>query len=130
MQMAFRKKLLFIVLIFISLLSLFPRAVEILNKNYVFGLDQGRDYLAVKKIVEDHKLTLIGPELGNGYSGISYVFHGPIYYYFLSIPFLLTGGDRMEGLCSCFYLALVQLSCHTSLGSGYTVKWADGYLHF
>ncbi|OGH18803.1 MAG: hypothetical protein A3D75_01425 [Candidatus Levybacteria bacterium RIFCSPHIGHO2_02_FULL_37_18] len=106
MQMAFRKKLLFIVLIFISLLSLFPRAVEILNKNYVFGLDQGRDYLAVKKIVEDHKLTLIGPELGNGYSGISYVFHGPIYYYFLSIPFLLTGGDPYGGVVLMFLFGI------------------------
>lgn len=106
MRVEFRKKLSIILFVLIVLLSLFPRAVEVINKNYVFGLDQGRDYLAVKDIVVNHKFTLIGPELGNGYSGISFVFHGPFYYYLLSIPFLLTGGDPYGGVVLMFLFGL------------------------
>lgn len=88
----------YICLLLIIFLTIFPRAVETLNKNYVFGYDQGRDYLAVKSIVIDHKPALIGAELGAGYSGISYVFHGPFYYYLLSIPFVIFKGDPYGGV--------------------------------
>lgn len=100
------KKLYIVIFLLILLLSLFPRVVEVINKNCVFGLDQGRDYLAVRDIVVNHKFTLIGPELGNGYSGISFVFHGPFYYYFLSLPFLLTGGDPYGGVVLMFLFGL------------------------
>ena len=47
------------------------RSVEILSNNYLFGFDQGRDYLAVKSIIEDGKLTLIGSEIGAGAAGFN-----------------------------------------------------------
>lgn len=93
------EKILFIILIFLILfLSLFPRAVDTLNQNPIFGFDQGREYLAARNIVVNHKLMLIGTELGAGSAGISGLFHGPIYYYFLTIPFILFNGNPAGGI--------------------------------
>lgn len=116
MQTVIHRKLFFFSLVFIFILSFFPRAVEVINKNYVFGLDQGRDYLAVKNMVVNHKFTLIGSELGNGYSGISYVFHGPFYYYFLSIPFFLTNGDPYSGIVLMFLFGVGSVALAYVIG--------------
>ena len=79
--------LLLIITLLIIFLALFPRSIDFLNGNPIFGFDQGRDYLAVKDIVINHKLTLIGAELGAGSAGISGIFQGPFYYYFLAMPY-------------------------------------------
>lgn len=87
-------KILFVLLfVLLALLYLFPRFVDVLNQNPLFTFDQGREYLAARSIVQDHKLILIGTELGAGSAGINGIFHGPIYYYFLTIPFVLFGGN-------------------------------------
>ena len=52
-----------------------------------FYYDQGRDALEVQKILHGH-LTLIGPT-----TGIDGLFHGPLYYYFLTPLYFLTGGN-------------------------------------
>ncbi len=44
--------------------------------------DEGRDVLVVKRILVDHKLTLLGPT-----ASVGGFFLGPIYYYFM-LPFL------------------------------------------
>lgn len=44
--------------------------------------DEGRDVLVVKRMIVDHKLTLLGPT-----ASVGGFFLGPIYYYFM-IPFL------------------------------------------
>ncbi len=44
--------------------------------------------MAVKSIIYDHHLTLIGP-----YTSLQGIFQGPVWYYLLSIPTLLSGGD-------------------------------------
>lgn len=66
------KKFWFIVGI-ILIFAAIPRAVELISHNYLFGFDQGNFMLAVKHIVVDHKLTLIGVEVGN----IGGFFQGP-----------------------------------------------------
>jgi len=53
------------------------RLVETLTGNYVFGFDQGLDFLAARSIAVDHKITLIGSEAGAGFAGLPGVFHGP-----------------------------------------------------
>lgn len=104
------KKTIFILLsCLIFLLALFPRSVEVLNKNYLFTFDQGRDYSAVKRIVVDKKLTLIGAEIGAGSAGISYVFHGPFYYYFLAVPFAFLKGDPYGGLILMFLFSIASV---------------------
>lgn len=95
----------FIILLLVGL-TLFPRMVEVLNHNPIFGFDQGRDYLAVKNIVVDHKLTLIGEELGAGSAGINGIFQGPFYYYFLAVPFILSNGDPYSGLVLMFLFSV------------------------
>lgn len=90
-------------------LGILLRSVEILNKNYLFGFDQGRDYLAVRNIVVNHKLTLIGSEIGGGVAGFRGIFQGPFHYYFLSIPFFLTGGDPYSGVVVTFVYGVVTI---------------------
>lgn len=105
-----------VLLILILGISLLSRSIEVLNKNYIFGFDQGRDYLAVKNIVIDHKFTLIGSEVGAGAAGLSGIFQGPLHYYFLSIPFVLTKGDPYGGLVLMFVLSMVSVAFSYILG--------------
>ena len=44
--------------------------------------DEGRDVLIVKRMIVDHKFTLLGPT-----ASVGGFFLGPIYYYFM-LPFL------------------------------------------
>jgi len=78
------------------------RAVEVVGGNYLFGFDQGRDYLAAYNIVENHKFTLIGSEIGAGSAGLNGIFHGPGYYYLISLMYLLFHGDPYGGLVLMF----------------------------
>lgn len=86
--------------------GLILRSVEVLNRNYVFGFDQGLEYLMVKKIVVDHKLTLVGAESGGGYSGFQGIFHGPGYQYLLTIPFVLFHGDPYGAMVFIYLLGI------------------------
>lgn len=112
------KKLLIIgSVIWLIFLSFVPRSVEVINKNPIFLLDQGRDYLAVRDIVVNHKLTLIGSELGGGMAGFQGVFHGPFHFYFLSIPFLLFNGDPHGGLLLMFLFGLLTIAMGFAFGT-------------
>lgn len=44
--------------------------------------DEGRDVLVVKRMIVDHKLTLLGP-----ITSVGNIYMGPVYYYFM-VPFL------------------------------------------
>ncbi|OGH32568.1 MAG: hypothetical protein A2953_03360 [Candidatus Levybacteria bacterium RIFCSPLOWO2_01_FULL_36_54] len=108
---AFHKSIIFKFFIYILLFSalisgIALRSVEVINKNFLFGFDQGRDYLAVKNIVVDHKLTLIGSEIGAGVAGFSGIFHGPFYYYLLAFPFLIFSGDPYGGMVLMYILGI------------------------
>lgn len=85
------------------------RSIELLNKNPLFGFDQGRDYLAVSRILDEHKLTLIGAEVGAGFAGINGLFHGPFYYYFLAIPYIFLKGDPYGGVILMFFFGVSTL---------------------
>ncbi len=91
--------LLFVLILVVGAL---PRAIELLNHNYLFGFDQGLFFQAVKQIVVNHKPALIGSEVG-GQGGF---FQGPGWYYLLSIPFFLTGGDPFGAMVLMFLLGL------------------------
>lgn len=114
-------------IILLIFLSLFPRSIDVLNGNPVFGFDHGRDYLAVKHIVIDHKLTLIGAELGAGAAGFSYLFQGPGYYYLLVIPFLIFNGNPVGGVIVMLILGLATIV----FGYYFTTKllgWKAGFI--
>ncbi|MBI2028391.1 MAG: glycosyltransferase family 39 protein [Candidatus Levybacteria bacterium] len=98
--------ILYIILFFALASGIILRSVEVVNRNYLFGFDQGRDYLAVKNIVLDHKLTLIGSEIGAGVAGFSGIFHGPFFYYLLGFPFLFFNGDPYGGMVLMYILGI------------------------
>ena len=72
----------------IFLLGILLRFQETISNNFLFLIDQGRDMMAVKRIVFDHSLTLIGP-----YTSLQGVFQGPLWYYLLAVPTIILGGN-------------------------------------
>lgn len=70
-----------IILGIIILIATFLRLYRIEDYLTFLG-DEGRDVLIVKRMIIDHKFTLLGPT-----SSVGGFFLGPIYYYFM-IPFL------------------------------------------
>src|SRR5260370_13131384 len=77
-------------LIIIGLLSLglFYHILITYGGNFIFHIDSARDMLDVREMVVLHHLRLIGPT-----AGIEGLFTGPGWYYFLAVPFILTGGN-------------------------------------
>ncbi|OGK53094.1 hypothetical protein A2970_00510 [Candidatus Roizmanbacteria bacterium RIFCSPLOWO2_01_FULL_44_13] len=63
------------------------RVTPIINQTFPYTYDQGRDFLKAESIVRDHDLTLLGPT-----TGITGLYHGAWWYYFLSIPYILFNG--------------------------------------
>lgn len=75
------KYLTFFLLFAILFLGAFLRFYKI--REYITFLgDEGRDVLVVKRMIVDHKFTLLGPT-----TSVGAMYMGPIYYYFM-IPFL------------------------------------------
>lgn len=80
--------------------TLILNLVHIFRGDIVFHTDIARDFLVMEELIEDKKLTLIGPKSG----GISGVFHGPAWYY-LNLPvFYLSGGN--PAVVGVFWLIL------------------------
>jgi len=71
-----------------------------------FGGDQGYDFLIVKRMIVDGKLTLLGPKLGP-YSNIANVYLGPAYYYLIA-PFLLL--FRFDPIGPAILMVLLSLA--------------------
>lgn len=71
----------------VILIGSYWRLAGILAGTFGFTHDQGRDLLAAWAVVHD-KLTLIGPT-----TGLAGVFHGPLWYWLLSIFSFLAGGN-------------------------------------
>lgn len=110
--MKFRKMKKNIALVALSafiVLGIAARSVEVINRNFLFGFDHGREYLMTRDIVVNHHLTLIGTALGAGSAGINGVFHGPGYYYFLTIPYILFSGDPYGGVVLMFLFGTASL---------------------
>ncbi len=68
-------------IIFVLILAAYLRLYKISGYMTFLG-DEGRDVLVVKRMIVDHKFTLLGPT-----SSVGGFFLGPIYYYFM-LPFL------------------------------------------
>lgn len=110
------KKLFCIVLLLAIGVGVGIRSTELFSGNYLFGFDQGRDFLAVKSIVVDHKFTLIGSEIGAGAAGFKGIFHGPFYYYSLVIPFIIFWGNPYGGMVLMFIFGVTSLFFSYFLG--------------
>lgn len=95
----------------ILVLGSIPRSIEVISGNYLFGYDQGVFFQAVKEIVVNHKLTLIGTEVGGG--GF---FQGPGWYYLLSIPFYLWKGDPYGGMMLMLAVGVLTIALSVVFG--------------
>src|SRR5579885_535956 len=104
------KRLVLLILLFLFFTSFFLRSF-LLPQNLFLGPEQGLDLLVVKRLVLNHKLTLIGAK-----TDIDGVFHGPLYYYLAAIPFLLSHGDPL--IISFFFIALNCLTVFFLYGLG------------
>jgi hypothetical protein len=92
------KNLFVCLVLFVFLWGSALRVVELISGNYLFGFDQGRDYLAAYDIVVNHKLTLIGAEVGAGSAGLNALFHGPGYFYLIALMYIVFHGDPYGGI--------------------------------
>lgn len=58
------------------------------ENNFIFNMDNARDMVDVREMVVLGKLRLIGQT-----TAIDGVYYGPLWYYMLSVPFILSGGN-------------------------------------
>ena len=70
-----------LILLVILFLGAFLRLYRI-NEYMTFLGDEGRDMLVVKRMIVDHKFTLLGP-----ITSVGSMYMGPVYYYMM-VPFL------------------------------------------
>lgn len=73
---------------FVFVLSTLIKLFYITGDNFAFTPDQGRDLIDIRRMVVSHIPRLVGPT-----TSINGVLLGPFYYYFISIPFILFGGN-------------------------------------
>jgi len=79
-----------IALVCILLLGAYLRLYKI-SEYMTFLGDEGRDMLVIKRMIIDHKFTLLGPT-----ASVGGFFLGPIYYYFM-LPFVWASGLNPAG---------------------------------
>lgn len=80
--------LVYFLLFLIILIGSWSRLSGIFTNSFGYTYDVGRDLLAVQQIVVYHKIPLIGAT-----TGMEGVFYGPWWYYILTIPFIISGGN-------------------------------------
>ncbi len=74
-----------------------------LNTDLLFHIDQGLHALGSWGIWHDHHLTLLGHP-----TDVDGIFHGPLYYFLMAIPYFFSGGN--PAMASLFQIALEVLS--------------------
>lgn len=104
-----RKHSFWIALFIIFIYAAYVRLLGAVWGSFAFTYDVGRDMLVLYDMVEKGKFTLIGPA-----TGIQGVFHGSWWYYFLAVPFWVTGGSpngiaAFTGLMGVAVVMLVAL---------------------
>ena len=107
--------ILFLIIVF----ALFLRLPQILADDFFFVFDMGRDMLWTRDIAVLRKPYLIGP-----WGSLQGIFFGPLWYYLLSIPFLITGGDPRGSVFLVLFFSLITIIAVYLLGK----KIKDGKL--
>jgi len=98
------KRIFFIIFIIVLVLGFGLRAQEMISRNFLFLLDQGRDMMAVKGILYDNHPTLIGPS-----TSLRGVFQGPLWYYLLAFSTGALGGDPWGGIVLMVAISILVL---------------------
>lgn len=77
-----------IVVAIILFIGVIFRLILTSGGNFIFNIDNGRDMVDVREMVVLKKLRLIGPN-----TPIPGIYDGPVWYYLLALPFVLTLGN-------------------------------------
>ena len=77
-----------IIILSILILGVVYRLFISHNGNFIFNMDNARDMIDVREMVISGNPRLIGPT-----TSIDGVYFGPLWYYMLAVPFLLSGGN-------------------------------------
>lgn len=104
----------YLLIALIILFGLIVRLVPLSNGDFLFNMDNARDFVDTREIVVLHKLRLTGPT-----SAIEGVYNGPAWYYMLSVPFILTGGHP--------YGAIVMEIIFWAIGGFFLLKLVSRY---
>lgn len=88
-----------LLLFLVFTLAFFLRTHLFFQGDFYYLVDQSRDLLLTESIVQDHKLTLIGPR-----TGIGGIFHGPLWIYMITPFFATAQGDPFWTLVPLFTL--------------------------
>lgn len=83
-----RKRFLKLFLLFFILINLYLCAYPVLHNDVGYNTDTARDLLILQDVVSTHKLPLIGP-----HSGLTGLFHGPLWVYINLPAFILGNGN-------------------------------------
>ncbi len=76
----------------------------VLQGFFAFTYDQGRDMLAVKDIVSNHKISLTCPT-----TGLPGIFYGPWWYYSLVPLFIISAGDPVKISVAFAFLGILTV---------------------
>ncbi len=109
------KKIIFLVL----LLGIAYRLYITGNGNFYFNMDNARDMIDVREMVVLKQIRLIGPT-----TSIDGVFFGPFWYYMLSIPFILSGGNPYASILMEILIWAIGGYFLLNLVNKYYGKWA------
>lgn len=88
----------------ILLISLGLRIWPLLSNSFYFTVDQGRDAVYVREILQHGTIFTKGPE-----ATIRGIFTGPGWYYWLAPGYFLAGGQPVGGIISLIIINLVVL---------------------
>lgn len=84
------------------------RLIPLYYQTVPYTYDQGRDFMRVMEFVQNRQMPFIGPT-----TGISGVFHGAWWYYFLALPYLFFRGNPIGFYYSIFFIFLVSAIAFT-----------------
>lgn len=77
-----------IIILVILFIGILYRLALTANGSFLFNMDNARDMVDVREMVMLGKLRLTGPT-----SAVEGLYNGPAWYYLLSLPFIISGGD-------------------------------------
>lgn len=86
-------------IILILVLGLAYRILFTANGNFLFTMDNARDFVDVREMVELGKVRLTGPT-----SAIEGFYNGPAWYYLLAISYILSGGAPFSAIVMEIFL--------------------------
>ncbi|MBI2267868.1 MAG: glycosyltransferase family 39 protein [Candidatus Blackburnbacteria bacterium] len=95
------KKLFWLLFILILIFAYILRIIPIQNNNFFFTIDQGDDAVHARELFDRGQILFKGPM-----TGISGIYTGPGWYYFISVGYKLFGGHPFGALFMVILLSL------------------------